>query len=60
MGAELSSWQVSPRGEIIAGNQVATSFMVPHWFGFDVMGLTGWGLDLLEVDLKLPRTIREA
>lgn len=39
--AELLSWQVSPSGERIAGNQVATSFMVPCQYGFDVWGLGG-------------------
>lgn len=32
--AELLSWQVFPSGKRIAGNQVATSFMVPRQYGF--------------------------
>lgn len=39
--AELLSRQVSPSGERLAGNQVATTFMVPCQYGFDVWGLGG-------------------
>lgn len=48
--AELLSWQVSPSSEEIVGNQVATSFIVPCQYGFDVSGLGG-GLDLVAVGL---------
>lgn len=51
---ELLSWQVFPFNKRIAGNQVATSFMIPCQYGFDV-----WGLDLV-VGLKLHRTIEDA
>ena len=52
--AELLSWQVLQSDKRIAGNQVATSFMIPCQYGLDV-----WGLDLV-VGLKLHRTIEDA
>ena len=57
--AEVLPWQVSPSGERITSYQVATIFMVPCQYGFDVWGLGGV-LDLVSVGLKLHRTIEEA
>ena len=39
--AEVLSWQVSPSGQRIEANQVATTFTVPCHHGFDVWGLGG-------------------
>lgn len=51
--AESASWWASLFTEIIAGNQVATTFMVLCHYGFGVEG-PGWDCGIV-VGLKLPR-----